>query len=107
MSESFDCCNSEHQCEVLLDDDQLIDIFGKKYAAAPSKFKFHPGEMMLIRELVKHGKEIVDRGGENKGLHHFQERKRQAKQIDTRHKKKNYERKCITIRACGQIGFIN
>lgn len=73
MSESLDNCDPNHKCEVLLDADQMIGIFGEKYAAAPSKFKFHPGEIMLIRELVKHVKEIVDRGGENNGLHYFQE----------------------------------
>lgn len=87
LSESFGC-DPEQKCDVLLDETDMIDIFGKKYAATPSKFKFHPGEIMLIRELVKHVKEIVDQGGENKGLHHFKERKRRAKPTDTTHAKR-------------------
>lgn len=88
LSDSLGRCDPQHECDVLLDEHEMIDIFGKKYANTPSKFKFQPGEIMLIRELVKHAKGIVDRGGENKGLHHFQERKRRAKQIDVTHKRK-------------------
>lgn len=96
LSDSFDHCDPEHKCDALLDETELIEIFGEKYAAAPSRFKFQPGEKMLIRELVKHVKEIVDRDGENKGLHHFQERKRRAKKINVQQKrKKNFDENSV------------
>lgn len=68
----------------------MVDIFGEKYAAAPTKFKFHFGEIMLIQELVKHVKGIVDRGGENMGLGHFKEKRRKTKpnQMAQRKRKK-------------------
>lgn len=90
LSDSYGHCDPEQKCDALLDETEMIEIFGQKYAAAPSKFKFQLGEKMLIRELVKHVREIVDRGGENKGLHHFQERKRRAKQINAQHKNKKH-----------------
>lgn len=43
------------------------DIFGKMYANKPNQFAFLPGERILIKELVRHVREIV--GGGN--LHHF------------------------------------
>lgn len=88
LGESLGLCEPQHKCDVLLDDDEMIDIFGKKYAATPSKFKFQPGEIMLIKELVKHVKGIVDRGGENKGLHHFQERKKRGRPNNYIHQRK-------------------
>lgn len=48
-------------------------LFGKTYAHEPTKFEFLPGERLLIRELVTHVQMIVDKGGRNKGLQHFQD----------------------------------
>lgn len=69
----------------------MIDIFGEKYASMPAKFKLQPGEIMLIREPVKHVKKIVDNGGENMGLHHFKERKRKMKPINVTSKQNRNE----------------
>lgn len=48
------------------------DLFGQMFADNPTQFEFLPGERLLIKELVAHVLEVVDSGGKNKGLHHFQ-----------------------------------
>ena len=98
LADSLDPCDQPHEYDVLWDDVDMIDIFGKKYANQPSNFKFQPGEIMLIRELVKHVKSIVDRGGENKGLHHFQARKRRGKPIGiTQKSEKNADENAVPL----------
>lgn len=91
LSESLGEFDAENEFEVLLGDDEMIDIFGEKYASMPAKFKLQPGEIMLIRELVKHVKKLVDNGGENMGLNHFKERKRKMKPINVTSKQNRNE----------------
>ena len=45
LSESYDS-----NCEALLDDDDLVQIFGKKYANCPEEFEFLPGEREFIKK---------------------------------------------------------
>lgn len=40
--------------------EQLIDHFGKVYATDPSNFRFQSGEIILIKEMVKHVKSKFD-----------------------------------------------
>lgn len=51
----------EKNCDVLIDDDELHDYFGDLYAQNPATFKFGPGDVLLIKELVDHVKTIADR----------------------------------------------
>lgn len=48
------------------------NLFGKIFANDPERFQFLPGERLLIKELVAHVKRIVDNGGINNGMQHFQ-----------------------------------
>lgn len=48
------------------------DLFGQMFADNPTQFEFLPGERLLIKELVAYVLQVVDSGGKNKGLHHFQ-----------------------------------
>lgn len=64
--------------DVLMDDEQLIEYFGKLYAKQPENFRFQPGDKMLIRELVGHVSSVVDANGINSGLANFKN-KRQTK----------------------------
>lgn len=57
LSESYDS-----NCEALLDDDDLVQIFGKKYANCPEEFEFLPGEREFIKKIVAHVKKLVDDG---------------------------------------------
>lgn len=61
----------EKNCDVLIDDDELHDYFDDLYAQNPATFKFGPGDVLLIKELVDHVKTIADRNGKNTGLGHF------------------------------------
>lgn len=45
-------------CEV--NDDNLIEIFGEKFANNPSQFRFRDGDIILIQELVVRVKQMVD-----------------------------------------------
>lgn len=73
-----------------IDEEYLINTFGKTYSKNPSEFQFLRGEISLIKELVAHVKRIVDDGGTNTGLHRFKykekrirnKRKHQQKHID-------------------------
>lgn len=47
------------------------DFFGDVFSANPSQFKFRPGDIKLIKQLVAHVKKIVDGNGVNKGIAHF------------------------------------
>lgn len=84
-------------CDVLLDNTEMIDLFGKKYAATPSKFKFQPGEVMLIKELVQYVKEIADRGGANKNLRHFEKRNRRGRPINNLHNRKKIDENAVPL----------
>lgn len=54
-------------------DNNLIEIFGKVHASDPSKFYFERGDRLLIKEIVKHVKGMVDVDGvQNSGLKRFQ-----------------------------------
>lgn len=63
-------------CDYLLDDDEMIEIFGPKYASNPAEFKFETGDKKLIRELVSRVKEIVDGNGKLTGLAYFEMKKK-------------------------------
>lgn len=70
-------------CEALLDDDDLIAIFGKKYAKSPENFTFLPGEKNTIKSLVEHVKKLVDGNGENTGLKKFNQSRKKATKNST------------------------
>lgn len=57
-------------CEVLIDDETLNDHFGI-YGNDICNFKFEEGDIILIKEYVKHVKQVADGNGINKGLGHF------------------------------------
>lgn len=88
--------NIGSDCEILLDDHQLTDIFGKMYKSNHTEFRFLRGEIQLIKELVDHVKLVVDGNGKNSGLHKFkvkikkprlhQNRERKKLKIDTHDK---------------------
>lgn len=59
------------KCDVLVDDDQLLNHFGPRYVHDPSSFQFEEGDKIFIMQLVDHVKRIADEGGINAGLHHF------------------------------------
>lgn len=59
------------ECDVLVDDEQLINHFGLRYAHNTSSFRFEEGDKILIKELVDYVKALADEGGINCGLHHF------------------------------------
>lgn len=80
------------ECEVLVDEDKMIDIFGTKYATSSSQFKFQPGDILLIQELVLHVKLIVDNNGENSGLHLFRDKKRNVIRKRSEQNPKRYKR---------------
>lgn len=48
------------------------DCFGQIFENDSEHFEFMPGERLYIKELVEHVKKIVDDGGRNKGIGHFQ-----------------------------------
>lgn len=62
---------NEENCDVLIDDDQLRDYFGDLYAQDTTSFRFEAGDILLIKELVDHVKQIADGNGKNTGLRHF------------------------------------
>lgn len=69
---------------VLVSKEQLIDHFGKVYATDPANFRFQPGEVILIKELVNW---VKGKMGEqqNKGLKLFKsKRPKQPKQLSTK-----------------------
>lgn len=74
LSESFDV-----NCDALVDEKQMIEIFGEKYAACPEKFEFLPGEIKLLKTLASHVKNLVDGNGENTGLAQFNSKKKKKK----------------------------
>lgn len=65
-------------CNVLLDNEQLTDIFGERYSTCPEQFQFLPGQINLIKILVSHVKKLVDGDGENMGLSQFNAKKKRA-----------------------------
>lgn len=67
------------ECDVLVDDEQLIDYFGPIFAQNTCSFVFQPGDILLIKDLVDHVKRIADDGGTNEGLHHFAQNIEQQK----------------------------
>lgn len=44
---------------------------GEMFAANPEQFKFRPGDIRMIRELVRHVKKVIDGSGAAEGLAHF------------------------------------
>lgn len=70
LNESTKCVITDDD-DVLVDKCQMIEHFGKLYASHPSNFRFQLGDRILIHQLVKHVKKIVDGDEENKGLKVF------------------------------------
>lgn len=67
-------------CEALIDDEHKIQFFGTIYANDPSQFKFHRGDIKLIKELAAHVKKEVDPdGAKNEGLYRFKVKKPKTK----------------------------
>lgn len=66
----------ELECDVLVDEAELIDHFGEMYAHNHKSFNFLLGDIILIKELVEHVKGIADGNGINKGLAFFKSNKR-------------------------------
>lgn len=78
--------------DVLIDDEEMRSYFGDLYASRPMDFKFEPGDLSYIGRLVDYVRKIADDGGENKGLHKFERKKKNIygkKRTDT---KKNYSK---------------
>lgn len=67
------------ECDFLLDDEQMIDIYGPRHSSEPSQFKFELGDRKQIRKLVSYVKEIVDGVGKLQGLKHFEVKKKKRK----------------------------
>lgn len=74
LSDSIDA-----SCDALLDDDQLVQIFGTTYANCPEKFEYLPGEKACIKRIVAHVKQLVDDGT---GKKLFKVRKTKRKKTD-------------------------
>lgn len=62
--------------ELLIDDDMKKEYFGDVYYKEPNDFEFLPGDLKLIKLLVDHVRSNVDTNGINKGLKHYQNRKK-------------------------------
>lgn len=78
--------------DVLMDDEQLIDYFGKLYAKQPENFRFQPGDKMLIKELVSYVSELVDANGINSGLIKFKTKRltKTKKKLETKSQSKTF-----------------
>lgn len=72
------------QCDVVVDDEELIDHFGELYAHNQDSFMFHAGDIILIKKLVAHVQNIVDCNGKNTGLAFFQNSKHGQKRAASR-----------------------
>lgn len=79
LSDSFD-----QNCDALLDEKQLIDLFGERYAENPEKFMFLPGQISTIKALVSHVKTLVDGNGQNTGMSQFNEKRKKGKKNNTK-----------------------
>lgn len=51
------------QEDILFDDEQRLEYFGKVYAKHPDKFKFQLGDLRLINELVTYVRRVVNENG--------------------------------------------
>lgn len=78
--------------DILVDDQQLFDHFGKLYAQQPANFRFLPGDRMLIKELVSHVAGIVDANGINSGLSKFRTKKTMKTNHTAKHSAQNTTR---------------
>lgn len=65
-----------NECNVSIDDEQLIDYFGPLYANDTSSFQFQLGERVLIKEMVNYVKSKVNEGGPNKNFAYFADKQR-------------------------------
>lgn len=77
------------ECQALLDDDQLVEIFGEKYAPNPSEFKFLRGDRVKIRSIAAFLKERVDGNGNLTGLAPYKmktKKKKKQRMVSTTHK---------------------
>lgn len=73
--------------DILLDDEQRIDYFGKLYAQQPQNFRFQSGDRLLIKELVSYVASVVDANGNNSGLRSFKTKKSTRKTANKTTKK--------------------
>ena len=70
LSKSFD-----GNCDALLEEDELLEIFGERYYKHPENFKFLPGQIAFIKTLAAHVKKLVEDGG----LQQFNEKRKKRK----------------------------
>lgn len=54
---------SDPKCEIQIEHERLVDIFGKNYASNPKNFHFERGDKVLIKSLIEHLKQIVENEG--------------------------------------------
>lgn len=66
------------ECDILLDDDQMIEIYGRTFAKSPENFQFMLGDKLLIQTLVAHVKRLVD----TEGLVLFDQPKKEKEAIE-------------------------
>lgn len=71
--------NSDLACEVLLDYEKKVEIFGNTFASCPRKFRFLPGDINCIKLLVAHVKQVVST---KSGRLQFQEKKKKKMKCD-------------------------
>lgn len=74
---------------VLVDDEQLVNHFGKLYATHPVKFRFESGDRIFIKELVELVKSAVDEKGINTGLRKFKSDQKKKTILKTNHTAKS------------------
>lgn len=81
---------TEHDAEILIEDETLKEYFGDVYYNDPHNFEFLRGDRKFISLLVEHVQKTVDAKGENKGLRNYKPkspRKQQnPKSTRTKHK---------------------
>lgn len=76
----------EGECDILLDEQQMLDHFGMYANIDVGLFEFQAGDIVLIKELVEYVKQLV----EEKGLQHFRKRlEKKQRKADIKRVKKN------------------
>lgn len=80
-----------------LDNQLMMDVFGKACKHDPSNFCFRRGEKSFIKELVSNVKQIVDRNGINSGLKKFKFK------FKTKISKRNFNRLITNIKSNDQL----
>lgn len=83
LSESID-----NSCDALLQNEQLIAIFGEAFAENPEKFEFRRGDIIFIKAIVAHVKQLVDGKGYLTGLRLFKEQRKTCEIPNVKSKRK-------------------